>query len=59
MDDKAFKYLEPINPDCWPRHAFETNCKSDMISNNIANSWIKDVRYNPLVTMLERILGDN
>lgn len=58
MDKDAFNYLERLSPNCWLRHAFDTECKSDMISNNIAesfNSWIKDARDKPLLTMLELI----
>jgi hypothetical protein len=44
MDEKAFKYLEKIDPRSWSRHAFGTNCKSDMISNNIAESFNHGLR---------------
>jgi len=58
MSQEAFDYLEKIDPESWSRHAFGTNAKTDMISNNIAesfNSWIKDARDKPLITMLEII----
>jgi len=58
MSEEAFDYLEKIDPRSWSRHAFGTSAKTDMISNNIAesfNSWIKDARDKPLITMLEII----
>jgi hypothetical protein len=58
MSQEAFDYLEKIDPRGWSRHAFGTNSKTDMIFNNIAesfNSWIKDARDKPLLTMLEMI----
>jgi hypothetical protein len=55
---KLSKCLDPINPSCWSSYAFGTNCKSNMISNNIVesfNSWIKHARDKPLLTILELI----
>jgi len=58
MSQEAFDYLEKIDPRSWSRHAFGTSAKTDMISNNIAesfNSRIKDARDKPLITMLGTI----
>jgi len=58
MSEEDFDYLEKIDLRSWSRHAFGTNFKTDIISNNIAeffNSWINDVRDKPLITMVETI----
>jgi transposase-like protein len=58
MSQEAFDYLEETDPRSWSRHASGTSAKTDMISNNIAesfNSWIKDAIDKPLITMLEII----
>lgn len=58
MDAGAYTYLSGINPASWSRHAFGTHSKSDMLVNNLAesfNAWIKDARDKPLLTMMEMI----
>jgi len=58
MDAGAYRYLNDINPASWSRHAFSTHSKSNMLLNNLAetfNAWIKDSRDKPLLTMLEMI----
>jgi hypothetical protein len=39
MNEEAFNYLEKIDPKGWSMHAFGTNSKTDMISNNIVESF--------------------
>lgn len=58
MNPDAFKYLDEIDPIGWSHHAFRTTTKCDILLNNIAetfNSWIKDTRDKPILTMLETI----
>jgi len=58
MDAGAYKYLNDVDPASWSRHAFSTHSKSDMLLNNLAetfNSWIKESKDKPLLTMLEMI----
>jgi len=45
MDAGAYKYLNDVDPASWSRHAFSTHSKSDMLLNNLAetfNAWIKE-----------------
>jgi hypothetical protein len=47
MDQHAYDYLKKIDPKLWSRHAFKTITKSDMLLNNLAetfNAWIKDAQ---------------
>jgi hypothetical protein len=58
MSQESFDYLEEIDPRSRSRHAFGTSAKTDMISKNIDesfNSWIKNARDKPLISMLETI----
>jgi hypothetical protein len=58
MDAGAFKYLNDVDLTSWSRHAFSTHSKSDMLMNNLAetfNAWIKESRDKPLLTMLKMI----
>lgn len=58
MDACAYKYIDDVNPTSWSRHAFSTQSKSDMLLNNLAetfNAWIKEFGDNPLLTMLDMI----
>ena len=46
------------SPDHWCKAFFHTNVKSDMLCNNLSesfNSFILDVRDKPIITMLELI----
>jgi hypothetical protein len=43
---------------CWARHAFDSNCKTGLVVNNLSevfNRMILDVRSKPIKTMLEGI----
>jgi len=58
MDVGVYRYLNDVNPASWSRHAFSTQSKSDMLLNNLAetfNAWIKKSRDKPLLTMLKKI----
>jgi hypothetical protein len=58
MDALAYKYLDDVNLASWSRHAFSAQSKSDMLLNNLAdtfNAWIKESKDKPLLTMLEMI----
>jgi hypothetical protein len=53
--EDAWKWLSQIPPHTWARHAFDTNCKTEMVVNNISevsNRYILDVREKPIRTML-------
>ena len=42
----------------WARHAFDTNCKTDLVVNNLSevfNKYILDVRRKPIRTMCDGI----
>jgi hypothetical protein len=42
----------------WARHAVDTNCKTDLVVNNLSevfNRYILDVRKKPIGTMVEGI----
>jgi hypothetical protein len=39
MDQRAYNYLDKINPKMWSRHAFSTTNCSDILLNNIAESF--------------------
>lgn len=52
------KYLSEINPTLWSQNAFGVGCKSNMLLNNLAetfNSWIKKVYCKPIITICEKI----
>ena len=56
--DEAWKWLSAISPSTWARHAFDTNCKTDLVVNNLSevfNRYILDVKKKPIQTMLEGI----
>ncbi|KAB1221325.1 hypothetical protein CJ030_MR2G005630 [Morella rubra] len=58
MSEAAWKYLDDVDPKLWSRHAFGWACKSDMVFNKLAecfNSWTKEARDKPIITMLEMI----
>jgi hypothetical protein len=58
MDQHAYDYFKKIDPKLWSRHTFKTTCKSDMLLNNLAetfNTWIKDARDKLILTMMEMI----
>ncbi|KAK1646972.1 hypothetical protein QYE76_064777 [Lolium multiflorum] len=54
--EEAYNWLMQIPVETWARHAFDTNCKTDLVVNNISevfNKMILDVRNKPIRTMLE------
>ena len=56
--EEAYNWLVQIPPETWARHLFDTNCKTDLVVNNISevfNRMILDVRCKPIWTMLEGI----
>lgn len=58
MCSSTYKELREINLALWLRHAFSLEAKTDLLLNNIAepfNSWIKDARNKPIITMLKMI----
>lgn len=45
-------------PQCWVIAYFNSTCKSDMVDNNIFetfNPWIRDARDKLIISMLEKI----
>ena len=53
--EEAWKWLSKIPVHTWARHAFETNCKTDLVVNNLSevfNRYILDVRAKPIRTMI-------
>ena len=58
IDKDAIKWVKKRDPKHWSKHAFSTKAKSDMLLNNIAetfNSFILEARDKPILTMLEMI----
>lgn len=56
--EDAAAWLSKIPPATWARHAFDTNCTTDLVVNNLSevfNKFILDVRKKPIVTMIEGI----
>ena len=55
---EAYNWLVKIPPETWARHLFDTNCKTDLVVNNISevfNRMILNVRNKPIRTMIEGI----
>ncbi|KAM3295464.1 hypothetical protein ACQJBY_038010 [Aegilops geniculata] len=55
---EAWKWMSRIPPKAWSRHAMDTNCKTDLVVNNLSevfNKYILDVRNKPIVTMINGI----
>ncbi|XP_059461803.1 uncharacterized protein LOC132190770 [Corylus avellana] len=58
MEKGVHDYLSGVPKASWSRHAFSCQIKSDMLLNNLAesfNAWIKEVRSKPILTILEEI----
>ncbi|XP_021727908.1 uncharacterized protein LOC110695023 [Chenopodium quinoa] len=56
LDEEAYQWLSNIDPQHWSRHAFSTNCKSNMLLNNMCetfNAVIRDARDKPILTQME------
>jgi len=59
MDQDVYDYLKKIDPKLWSRHTFKTTCKSDMLLNNLVetfHAWIKDAQDKPILIMMEIII---
>jgi hypothetical protein len=51
----AWQWLSKIPVHTWARWAMDSNCKTDLVNNNLSevfNRYILDVRNKPIVTML-------
>ena len=56
--EDAWRWLSGIPVHTWARHEMDTNCKTDLVVNNISevfNKYILDVRNKPIVTMINGI----
>lgn len=56
MSEEAFMYLDNIPVRHWSRHAFTTNCKSNMLLNNLCeifNAVIREARDKPILTQMQ------
>ncbi|XP_021736239.1 uncharacterized protein LOC110702797 [Chenopodium quinoa] len=56
LDEEAYEYLINIPPHHWSRHAFTPNCKSNMLLNNMCetfNAVIRPARDKPILTQME------
>jgi len=56
--EEAHNWMMQIPVEAWCRHAFDTNCKTDLVVNNLSevfNKMILDVRGKPIRTMLDGI----
>jgi transposase-like protein len=57
-DKEAWEWMCKIPPIHWAQHAFDINCKTDLVVNNISevfNSYILKVRDKSIVIMIEAI----
>jgi hypothetical protein len=58
MDERAYTYLERVDPKMWSRHAFRTSSCSDILLNNISesfNAWVLEAKEKLILTCLETI----
>jgi hypothetical protein len=56
--EEAWAWLSKILVHTWARYAFDTNCKTDLVVNNLSeafNRYILDVRKKSIRTMIEGI----
>lgn len=56
LDENAYEYLAAIPPHHWSRHAFPPNSKSNMLLNNLCetfNAVIREARDKPILTQME------
>ena len=54
--EEAWAWLSAIPVETWARHAMDTNCKTDLVVNNIGevfNRLILDIRGEPIKSMVE------
>ncbi|KAL4335956.1 hypothetical protein GQ457_07G018510 [Hibiscus cannabinus] len=58
ISEEAFEWLQKKDPAQWSKSHFATHCKSDMLLNNMCESFNKiilEARDKPILTMLEII----
>ncbi|XP_021724842.1 uncharacterized protein LOC110692149 [Chenopodium quinoa] len=58
LSEDAYVYLDNIPAKHWSRHAFSSDCKSNMLLNNVCetfNAVIRDARDKPILTQMEWI----
>lgn len=58
LSEDAFNYLDAIPPKHWARHAFQSHSKSNMLLNNLCetfNGVMKEARDKPIITCMEWI----
>ncbi|KAI8566916.1 hypothetical protein RHMOL_Rhmol02G0079600 [Rhododendron molle] len=58
INKEAFEWLMKVPANLWSRSMFSTRPKSDMLANNISesfNQYIKGARDKPIITMMEMI----
>jgi hypothetical protein len=56
--EDAWAWLKGIPIETWARYAMDTNCKTDLVVNNISevfNRMILDIRGKPIKTMVEGV----
>ena len=56
--EEAYNWVMKIPVEAWARHAFDTNCKTDLVVNNLSevfNKMILDVKNKPIQTMIDGI----
>lgn len=56
LSEETFMYLDNIPARHWSRHAFTTNCKSNMLLNNLCeifNAVIREARDKPILTQMQ------
>jgi hypothetical protein len=58
MDKKVVEYIEGVDLKMWSKHTFRTTSCSDILLNNIAESfdaWMLEARGQPILTCFETI----
>ena len=58
LDEDAYYYLADIPEQHWCRHAFQSTSKSNMLLNNLRESFnnvLKEARDKPIITCMEWI----
>jgi hypothetical protein len=57
--EEAYDWLVKIPVEAWARYVFDTNCKTDLVVNNLSevfNKMILNVRNKPIQTMIKGIV---
>lgn len=55
----AYDWLNKIPPTMWSRQAFDSNAKSDHITNTMSesfNQWVGPLREKPVLTVVESVM---